>query len=163
MDVFFWQFLKNPPHYVSLDDVMTFLMILHSTCNGPFSWEINVIGLLLLDFRPRKNIHLLCDVPLVMRSRIHLNRYVGSSRSFYILSLRLDVNHCNSETVWFFSFFLFLDLSVLPPRNSVPLTFLGRWLQYYRNIPTIFWNYLWIFSTYVSAGFSRSSSRCFFS
>ena len=62
-------------------------------------------GVLLLVccmFGQGKNIHLLWCVPLVMRYRIHMNRCVGSSRFFYILSLRLDVTHCNSRTGWFF-------------------------------------------------------------
>ena len=36
MYVAFWKFSNNPPNYASSDDVMTFLMILHPTCTGPF-------------------------------------------------------------------------------------------------------------------------------
>ena len=53
MDVAFWQFSKNPPNYASVDDSMTFLMILHYTYTEPFSVVIDVIG--VLDFVLRKN------------------------------------------------------------------------------------------------------------
>ena len=52
MDVNFWQFSNNPPSFSSVDDAMTFIMILHSTFNGPFTGSIAVIG--VLDFGPRK-------------------------------------------------------------------------------------------------------------
>ena len=54
MYVNFWQFSKNPPNSASVTDTMTFLMILHSTCTGPFSRRIDIMGVLLLDFGPRK-------------------------------------------------------------------------------------------------------------
>ena len=50
MNVAFCQFSKNPPNSVSVDDEIPFIMILHSTCNGPFYWGISVISGLLLDF-----------------------------------------------------------------------------------------------------------------
>ena len=37
MDVAFWQFSNNHPNYDFVDDAMTFLIMLHSTCTGPFS------------------------------------------------------------------------------------------------------------------------------
>ena len=40
MDVAFWQFSNNPPNSASVADAMTFLMMLHSTCTGPFSGGI---------------------------------------------------------------------------------------------------------------------------
>ena len=36
MDFDFWHFSNNPPNCPSEADAMTFLMILHSTCTGPF-------------------------------------------------------------------------------------------------------------------------------
>ena len=57
MDVVFWNFSDNPPNSASLDDSMIFFMMLHYTCTGLFSGETGFIG--VLDFVPRKNIHLL--------------------------------------------------------------------------------------------------------
>ena len=54
MYVAFWQFSRNPPNLDSVADAMAFLMILHSTCTGLFYGGIAVIGVLLLDFGPRK-------------------------------------------------------------------------------------------------------------
>ena len=36
IDVAFWKFSENSPNYASVAYAMTFLMILHSTCTGPF-------------------------------------------------------------------------------------------------------------------------------
>ena len=36
MDITFCQFSNNPPNSDSMDDAMTLLIILHSTCIGPF-------------------------------------------------------------------------------------------------------------------------------
>ena len=36
MAVAFWQFSNNPPNYVSVAYVITFLIILHSTCTSLF-------------------------------------------------------------------------------------------------------------------------------
>ena len=36
VDVAFWQFSNNPPNYDSVADAMTFLIMLNSTCTGPF-------------------------------------------------------------------------------------------------------------------------------
>ena len=52
MDVAFWQFSNNPPNSVSMSDVMTYLVILNSTCTGPFGGGIVCIG--ELDFGLRK-------------------------------------------------------------------------------------------------------------
>ena len=89
MDVAFWKFSNNPPNHDSVTDAMAFLMIMHSTCTGPFSVGISVIG--VLDFVLRKNIHLIYCVLLVTRCRICMNIYRGSLRFFYIMLLRLDV------------------------------------------------------------------------
>ena len=51
MDVAFWQFSNNPPSFVSMSDAMKFLIMLHSTCTGPFSGGIACTG--MLDFGPR--------------------------------------------------------------------------------------------------------------
>ena len=48
----FYQFSNNLPNSAFVDDAMTFIIMLHSTCTGPFSWEIACIG--VLDFCPRK-------------------------------------------------------------------------------------------------------------
>ena len=52
MDVAFYQFSNNPPNSSSVADTMTFLIMLHSTCTGPFSGGIACIG--VLGFGPRK-------------------------------------------------------------------------------------------------------------
>ena len=52
VDFAFWQFSNNPPNYDSVDDARTFLIMLHSTCTGPFSGGIYCIG--MLDFSPSK-------------------------------------------------------------------------------------------------------------
>ena len=52
MDVAFWQFSNNHPNYDFVDDAMTFLIMLHSTCTGPFYRCVDCIG--MLDFGPRK-------------------------------------------------------------------------------------------------------------
>ena len=74
MDVAFWECSNNPPNSASISDAMTFLIILHSTCTGPFSYGVDFIG--MLDFGPRKNIHLLFFVTLVMRCRIQPSIYI---------------------------------------------------------------------------------------
>ena len=50
--VAFWKFSDNPPSSASVADAIKFLIILHSTCIGPFSWVVDCIG--VLDFCPRK-------------------------------------------------------------------------------------------------------------
>ena len=52
VDVAFWKFSNNPPNYASVDDAITLLVILYSTCTGPFWRVIDCIG--VLDFCPRK-------------------------------------------------------------------------------------------------------------
>ena len=60
MEVALWDFSNNPPNSASMDDAITFLMIMNSTCTGPFSGGIYCIS--VLDFGPRKNypLDLLC-------------------------------------------------------------------------------------------------------
>ena len=41
IEVSFWQFSNNPPSSASMADAMTFLMMLHSICTGPFSGGIS--------------------------------------------------------------------------------------------------------------------------
>ena len=43
MDVAFWQFSNNPPNYASVSDAMKFIIMLHSTCNVPFSGSLVVL------------------------------------------------------------------------------------------------------------------------
>ena len=71
LDVDFWQFSNNPPNSASLADAITFFIALYSTFIGPFSGGIACI--VVLDFGPRKNIHLLCFVPLVLVCIMHHN------------------------------------------------------------------------------------------
>ena len=78
---------------------MTFIVILNYTCTVPFSGVVAVIG--VLDFGPRKNIHLPRCVTLVMRFRMYLNIHRESFRFLYILLLFLDVMRYNSIIVWF--------------------------------------------------------------
>ena len=52
VEVAFWYFSKKPLHSSSVADAIKFLMMLHYTCNGPFSGVISFIG--VLDFSPRK-------------------------------------------------------------------------------------------------------------
>ena len=52
VDVAFCQFSNNPPNFASVDDAITFLNMLHSTCTGPSSGIFACIG--VLDFVPRK-------------------------------------------------------------------------------------------------------------
>ena len=128
MDVEFWQFSNNPPSSASVANFMTILIILHSTCTGPFFGGIDIIGVLLIYLVAKKTIHLLYCMLLVLRCWMHLNIYVGLSCFFYILSLCMDVERCNSLNVWFFTMFLFLDVSVPPPWSAVPLMLLVQWL-----------------------------------
>ena len=71
MDVTFWQFLNNPPNYASVANAMKFLVILNSTRTGPFYRGIT--GISVLNFGARKNMHLLCFVPMVLIYRMHPN------------------------------------------------------------------------------------------
>ena len=51
MAVTFWYFLNHPPHYTYVADAITFLIFLHSKCNGKFSGVIDFIG--VFNFGPR--------------------------------------------------------------------------------------------------------------
>ena len=93
IDVALRQFSNNPPNSASVADSITFLITLHSTCNGPFYRYINCIG--VFDFGTRKNTHLLFFVPLVLICRMHPNIYGESFRFFCIMLLHLYVNCCN--------------------------------------------------------------------
>ena len=89
MDVSVWQFSNCPPNSDSVADAMTFLIMLHSTCTGPFSGGIACIR--VFDFVPRKQTHLLCFVTLVMICRMHPNICGESFHFFCILLLCLYV------------------------------------------------------------------------
>ena len=52
MNVAFWLFSNNPPNSASVDYAITFLIMMNSTCTGPFFRGIDCIG--VLDFGPRK-------------------------------------------------------------------------------------------------------------
>ena len=52
MDVAFWKFSNNLPNSTFMDDAMTFIIMLNSTCNGTFYGGISCI--FVLDFGPRK-------------------------------------------------------------------------------------------------------------
>ena len=52
IDINFWKFSKNPPNYASMDDAITFLIMLYSTCTGPFYGGISCIS--VLDFGLKK-------------------------------------------------------------------------------------------------------------
>ena len=54
MDVDFRQFSNNPPNYASVSDDMIFIIMVYSTCTGPFSGGVDCI--VVLDFGPRVNI-----------------------------------------------------------------------------------------------------------
>ena len=103
IDVVLWHFSNNPPNYASVYDAITFLIIMHSTFTGPFSGRIACIG--VLGFGPRKIIHLLCFVPLVLICRTHLNICVESFHFFRVLLLCLDVLRYNLKielfVLWF--------------------------------------------------------------
>ena len=50
-----WILLSGSFKYASVADSTAFLIMLHSSCPGPFSGGIACIG--VLDFGPRKKIH----------------------------------------------------------------------------------------------------------
>ena len=93
MDVAFWQFSNNFPNYASVDEAITFLIMLHSTCTGEFWGGIDCIG--VLDFGPRKNIHQICFVPLVLICMMHPNKYGESFRFLRFMLLCLDMLRYN--------------------------------------------------------------------
>ena len=109
-----------PPNSASVADSITFLITLHSTCNGPFYRYINCIG--VFDFGTRKNTHLLFFVPLVLICRMHPNIYGESFHFFCIMLLHLYVNCCNLKIDWYILWYLLLYLSVPPPVILLPLT-----------------------------------------
>ena len=45
--VYFWKFSNNPPNSASVADATTFLIMLHSAGNGPFSRGIDCISVLV--------------------------------------------------------------------------------------------------------------------
>ena len=52
MDIVFWKFSNHPPNCAYMSDDMEFLIMMYSTCTGPFYGGISCIG--VLDFDPRK-------------------------------------------------------------------------------------------------------------
>ena len=101
MELSFWQFSNNPTSSSSVDDAITFIMILHSTCTGPFLGVISWIG--ILDFVPSKHILRLWFVPPVLICRMHRSICGESFRFLCILLLCLDVLRCHLETEFFFA------------------------------------------------------------
>ena len=87
MEIAFWQFSNKPPNYASVDDAITFLVILHSTCTGPFSGVSPVLVCWILVLV--KHFLWICFVPLVLIRE--------SFRLFCILLLCLDVLRYNLE------------------------------------------------------------------
>ena len=63
-DVSFWNFSNNPPNYDSMADAIIFFIMLYYTLTGTFYGGIDCNG--VLHFGPRKIIHLLCFVPMVL-------------------------------------------------------------------------------------------------
>ena len=61
MGVAFCQFSNNPPNLSSVADTMTFIIMLNSTCTGPFSGGIGFIGVLDSGTRKKYTPALLCD------------------------------------------------------------------------------------------------------
>ena len=51
VDVALWQFSNSPPNSASVVDAMTFIIMLHYTCTGPFFGGIDCMG--IFDFGPR--------------------------------------------------------------------------------------------------------------
>ena len=47
-----WRISNNLTNYASMADAITFLIMLHATCNGSFWGAVDCIG--VLDFSPRK-------------------------------------------------------------------------------------------------------------
>ena len=93
MAIAFLKFSDDPPNSVSVDDTITFLIMMYSTCSGPFLRGHDCI--VVLDFGPRKNIDQLCFVPLVLKCRMHQNKYGESFHFFCILFLHLGAPCCN--------------------------------------------------------------------
>ena len=60
INVTFWQFSKNPTNSDSIADAMTFIIILHYTCTGPFWGGGSVIGVLYFGMRETNPPDMLC-------------------------------------------------------------------------------------------------------
>ena len=101
-----------------MGDIMTFLIILHFKCTGPFYGGIACIG--VLGFFIVGNIHLLCFVPLVLICSMHPNICGESFRSFCIVLLHLDVLRCNLKIELSALGFWLSAFSVITPVSSVP-------------------------------------------
>ena len=76
-------------------DAIMFLLMLHSTCTGPFPGVISCIG--VLGFGPREHIIRLYFLFPILTCRMHPSKCVESFRFFFILLLRLDMLRCNLE------------------------------------------------------------------
>ena len=126
MDISFWHFSNHPPISASVADAITFLIMLHSTCTGPFSGGISCISVLDLGLKgkypPALNrvSFLIC--------RIHPNICGESFRFLYILLLLLYVLHCNLIFKWYVLLYLLSALYVPMPVIFVPLKLEGLWL-----------------------------------
>ena len=72
-----------------------------------------------------KNIYQLYFVALVLKCRMHTNKYGESSLFFCILLLRLDVSRSNLKIDLFVSHFRLSDWYVLMLVSSVPSTLWG--------------------------------------
>ena len=73
MDVDLLKFSNNTPNSASMSDATTFLIMLHSAGNGPFSRGIDCISVLV--FFLGKNIYQLCFVPLALKCRMYPNKF----------------------------------------------------------------------------------------
>ena len=131
MDVSFWKFSNNIPNSDTVTEVVTFMIILHSTCTGPFSGGIACIG--LFDFETSKNINLIFFVPLVLICRMHMNICGESFRFLFILLLRLDASRCNLRSELYDLHFLLFFFKPLPV-SLVPLTLWGLLLWHNTGI-----------------------------
>ena len=112
MAVALWNFSDNPPNSDSVAYAMIFLIMLHSTCTGPFLGGFGFIG--VLDFGRRKNIHQICSVPLLLIYRMHPYKYEESFRFLCILLLCLDVSLCNLKIELYVLRFWLLDWYIPP-------------------------------------------------
>ena len=144
VEVAFWKFSNNPPSSVSVADTMTFLMMLHSTCTGPFYGGISWTR--VLKFGPRKNILCICFVPPVLICRMNWSIWGESFQFFCILLLCLDMLRCNLEIE---SFVLQFQLSALssPSSGSLgPSTLWDIWLWHNIRVFLLFYE---VFSDYI--------------
>ena len=102
--------------------------------NALFRFNRAITCISVFDLIPRKNIHLLCFVPLVLIYRMHPNICVGSLRFFCILVLRLDVSHCNLRSVLSTFPFRYLVLPIPPSVSLFPFILWGLLLFYNAGI-----------------------------